>query len=311
MKPSDPSAPMFCLGLLPEHAEALARLRADRGLYQLEAGVLCSSLDAAIAVASIPFTMARDAAESLRFQSLHTSERIRSRKLDDVSEVEREQIAINKALEKMRAESSDAEVVKSHAKGISQRLNALLTTLGEGVAQLNSETLVMLWGAFEVFATDVIRKRLNLRPDEAIRLASEKPTKKRINIKSVPLEVLADFEFDLRERMGDLTLDNANLSSLETMKDILSVLFPSNEGLRQAMGAVEMRQLWKRRNLVAHRRGVVDRSYLAAAVDKLSLGDQLVVGRAEIETSLNAVLRASQAILLALSEDDSTTGLSA
>jgi hypothetical protein len=308
MKPNDPSAPMFCLGLLPEHSELLARIHAQDGLYQPEARVLSSSLNSAITVASMPFTMAKGEVDSLRFQSLRASERIRTLKLDNVTDDERENIALNKARERMRAEIVDADASRLLAQNVVFRLNDLFSNLADGVEQLNSETLVMLWGAFEVFATDIIRKRLNLRPDEAVRLANEEPTKKRINLRNIPLGLLADFGFDLRERMGELILENANLASLEAIKDVLGALFPTDDSLRQAVGAIEMRRLWKRRNLVAHRRGVVDRAYQAAEVDDVRLGDRLIVGRAEIEAALDAVLKASHVILVALNNDTDASG---
>lgn len=300
----DPSAPMFCLGLGPEHHAKLAALRADEGLYQPEAGVLCSSLDAAISVASLPFTLALDTAHSLRFQGFHIAERIRAQALSGVSRKEAESIAAMRAQERFSAEMDNVETFKAHMKGVVARLESFLVTLGPAVMQLNSETLVMLWGAFEVFATDVIRKRLNLRPDEALRLVNEDPAKKRVNLRSVPMDRLAEFGLDLRERMGDVVLANVSLSSLEVLRDVASVLLPKAQVLHVALASPDLRLLWKRRNLIAHRGGVVDRAYVAAGVEPATVEERLVVARDAIENSLDVVLATAQGMLDALNGAD-------
>jgi len=183
-----------------------------------------------------------------------------------------------------------------------RRLEGFLGRHEAAVHQLNSEALVMIWGAFEVFATDTIRRRINLRPMDGVRLASEEPARRRINLKTVPFAELAELGFDMRNQMGDLVLTNVNLSSLETLKDIISVVLPGADELHRTLRNPELRRLWKRRNLIAHRGGIVDRAFLKSGVDDVPLGNRLIVKRAAIETSLEAVLAAAHALLSALKD---------
>ena len=79
----------------------------------------------------------------------------------------------------------------------------------------------MIWGAFEVFVSDVARATLNLNPSAALKLIATDPVKRHFR-KEVLIEALANRGFDLNGAMGDVLFSDQRLDNLTRMREVLS-----------------------------------------------------------------------------------------
>jgi hypothetical protein len=163
-----------------------------------------ANLEAALSVASIPFLMAHQGATSQRFHSLLTAERIRARGSEtpeDEEEVMRRVTA--KATERFDAEMITVEGSSMLREDTLRRLERAreLADFGRAAEELLNETLVMIWGAFEVLVSDVVRAKLNLDPSSAVKLVTSEPVRKHFR-KDVSIETLAGLGFNLNRAMG-------------------------------------------------------------------------------------------------------------
>ncbi len=133
----------------------------------------------------------------------------------------------------------------------------------------------MIWGAFEVFVGDITVQILNSDPQLAALLLTNDTTKRHFPHKGIPIESLADHGFDVGKAMGSLLFGERQLDSLSLIKDIFSVLAPTNSELQKLLGSPALWILWQRRHLIVHHRGIIDKAYLAKTPDKMALGTQL------------------------------------
>jgi hypothetical protein len=85
-------------------------------------------------------------------------------------------------------------------------------------------------------------------------------------------------------------------SDLKTIKAVFAVLFPSNTDLNHALAQRDLWMLYQRRNLVVHRRGVIDQAYLDATGEILTTGTRLVVSPEAFEIAVRVVVSAATAV---------------
>jgi hypothetical protein len=267
-----------------------------------EAGIsFKGNIEAALSVASIPFLMASRAATSHRFHSLLTAGRIRARGHDPKTSAEKEEIerqVIAKANERFEAESATADGSKFLREDTLHRLeDALkLPDFERAAEELLSETLVMIWGAFEVFVSDVVRGKLNLDPSMAMKLVTSDPVRKHFR-KDVSIETLAGLGFDLNRAMGDVLLSDQQLENLPRMREVLSALLPGAERLHEAMAGRSLWLLWQRRHLIVHRRGIVDAQFIANTGETAALGSRIAIGSEDVDDAALTVTKAATAVL--------------
>jgi hypothetical protein len=234
-------------------------------------------MEGCMKVASLPFTLTWDSVNQQRFNSFDTAERIRMLKVGG-GELSVEDIAAarKRAHERMyrfiESDEGQAEIVENTL----QSLRSLMRRdeVRSSLQELLLEAVVMIWGVFEVFVSDALRSLVNAAPEKALLLFSG-DTKKYIAGKPMTIEAIASRDFNLTNCMGDLFFDSVRLDSLQTMRDVLAVLYP-DESLRKAFGSNDLWRLWQRRNLIAHRRGVVDRAYIERTGDTVPIGQRIV-----------------------------------
>ncbi len=163
--------------------------------------------------------------------------------------------------------------------------------------ELLREGLVLAWSAFEVLASDLFALVLNSRPGLVRNLNSDENAKRLFGMKALPLELLEEKAFDVSRAMGDLVLSQHAVDNVPSMKAAYFALCPDDQSLREKLGQRELFFLNQKRNLIVHRRGIVDAEYKRRVQDETPLGDKLRVAASEVETTISLVRDSGVALL--------------
>ena len=248
------------------------------------------SLDGNLRVANLPYILTLESIQQQRLNSFFAAERIRLLKKYESDNgrfpPERLREAMTLAQVKMK---SFMESSGGHEEILNITLDALHDLINRNdlkfsLQEMLLEAVVMIWGSFEVFVSDALRAVTNSSPDMAAKLFMGE-TKRLLSGKLISIELLQSYNFDLSRSMGNLFFDDVRLDSLKTMRDVLSVLYPSAGALHSKMGDRTLWMLWQRRNLITHRRGVVDQFYLDKTGDTVPLGQRICLTGGYVEQS--------------------------
>jgi hypothetical protein len=280
------------LDTLPEAYTALGRAFAH-------------NLDAVISVVSIPLNFASIRAWDLRFQQIHAAERIRRLKVDpqehDIGDLSKDDLsqAQSRAMRLMTDEQHTPEGLRALAWEAFAFLERALRDVEfrSAAPELLRQGAVLTWGAFEVLARDYFMTFINCNPRAVLRLADSTTTKAKFSLKAIEMSRIAEFEFDLSDKMGSLLLEANDLADLGTIKDVYGVLFPEHAPLREAMAQKDLWLLFQRRHLIVHKRSVVDGQYLRNTSDTLTIGSLLSISVDELKRYLQVVRDAGYQIL--------------
>jgi hypothetical protein len=246
------------------------------------AAVALANLRSAVAVCSVPFLMAQTAALQMRYRQLLIAEQIRQRRYRMANEEitdEMQQEAGAKAGKRLDEERSSPASIQNLADQCIYSLGSLVSepSFKAAAEELLLETVVMFWGALEVFLATVIRTELNADPTVALKLIASEGTKKHFPSRGIALEALAEHAFDVSTSMGEILLADRHLDSLPVIKDIANVLWPGNTDLRDRLNDPGLWKFAQRRHLMVHRRGDVDADYIAHTGEAHAVGSRLTI----------------------------------
>ena len=175
-------------------------------------------------------------------------------------------------------------------------------SLGIAAHEMLLQGAVLCWGAFEVLARDCFVAYLNESPGLALRLLADPVAKRRFELSKISLETLAAHGFDLSGRMGDLLAQQQDLSDVHSVKAVYQALFPDRKNLSDSLNDPDLRNLSLRRNLIIHRRGIIDGTYASLTKISQRVGDRLALSPDDIEVHLSTVLKSAMSILEAVSK---------
>ncbi len=153
-----------------------------------------------------------------------------------------------------------------------------------GARELLRQADVLIWSAVEVLSNDLFIALLNTKPKLAAALLRDERTKKRFLVRDVS-PILEEFGYDLSKRMGEVLLGLYRIDDVETIRVVFDVVLP-DDNLRGALQRDELWKLYQRRNLIVHRRSVVDSTFVEKTGDALAIGSELVVKPAQLQTDL-------------------------
>jgi hypothetical protein len=240
------------------------------------ARTFADNLRSALAVAQIPFSLTHTAELQARFQGFLTAARIRALAPPEGSGASRPD-PFETAQGQMKASLAEPKFREAIAKSVVDQLYSLSeeAELNGAFKELRLETVVMIWGGFEVFITEALRRYVNAYPAAAAKLSQDELAKRHFGIKAVSIDTLASHNFNVAGAMGDLLLSERRLDALPIMKDVLKSVFEFHGPLIEVLGSAEMWRLAQRRHLIVHRRGRIDAAYLANTGDTFALGEQL------------------------------------
>lgn len=187
------------------------------------------------------------------------------------------------------------------AEGVGKITDSMMDDLFlRAASELLRQGSVLSWAALEVFSTDLFVQLLNLVPDLSINLLDDERTNKRFQLRNVALRTVHDFGYDLSKKMGNLFVQRQSIGSTEVMRDVFDVLCPESRPLRTLLQHDRLWLLNQRRNLIVHKRAVVDHFYLAATGEQLALGSTVEITPSDIEVDLHLVRDVGIELLTAL-----------
>jgi hypothetical protein len=152
-------------------------------------------------------------------------------------------------------------------------------------------------GAFEVLSREIFRSYLNLVPRASAKLLADPDVRKRFDLARISIEKVAEFDFNLSGRLGNMLIEVNDLADFGGIKAAFFALFPADSRLRSALNERTLWILFQRRNVIVHRRGIVDRQYVETCGDEHPIGSRLVVRPVELERYLELVTRAAHALV--------------
>jgi hypothetical protein len=259
------------------------------------------NVQAVLSTATVPFRLTVASVQHLRWQQLVTSERIRARTLIHAGTPEDEavRIAISVAKERMATElQSEADAFSDRV--LSNLMDALHDSkFAEGAVELLRQSTVLTWSAFEVLSQETFVELLNMRPSLTLRLSADESARRHFPLKSVAMETLVEHGFDLSHHMGDLVARLRAVDSVPVMRSAFSALLPAAHDLHVALADRSLWTLNQRRHLIVHKRGVIDREYLAKTDEDLETGQQLAITSFDLEAYLRAVVGVGSELLRA------------
>jgi hypothetical protein len=255
---------------------------------------------AVASTACMPFRIASANHSHRLFHQFLTAEKIRTLKpeYEDQSEEERLAIATKAAIKSFSEIMSSEERRYKGGLAILADLENLLheDEMRLAAAELMRQAEVLAWGTLEVLANDLFIDLLNKRPQITETLLKDEHTKKRFQIKDIGSS-LSTYAYDLSRHMGDVLAAATKIDDVETLRATYEGLMPNNSKLLTVLRDSELWKLNQRRNLILHRRSIVDELYLRNTGDTLKLGDELKVSPKQFEDDLSLVLRIGSAML--------------
>lgn len=255
-----------------------------------------NSLRGVVSTLTIPFNYTYAQVHSLQWQRFLMAGRIRAR--SNPKESEREVQA------RAEAQAQLKEFVEQEAGGLiaDEVLNQLdyIKAQPESLAaarELMRQGVVLIWSAFEVLARDLFVDLLNDEPALLERLLAHPAAKKRFGVEKIDWQTLARFDYNLSSSIGSLLIERTDIDDIQTIREAYGALYPNASRLANALGSNDLWFLFQKRNLIVHRRGIVDAHYLAKTGDSAVLGDTMWLQPVEVENFLSAVTVAGTTLL--------------
>ncbi len=272
-----------------------------------------SNLGAVLSTLSMPVQMAEAHIWMSRFMQIHSRERRRAvnidrlvdafrgkRKYDGLTD-EEEQAALKSAERIMTEVERTPERAEARGRSVRHLLGTLVSEdeIECGARELMRQGVVLVWSAFEVLAQDLFVTVVNKSPGLAVRLSEVEATKQYFRQKAFSVETLSKYDYDLSQRMGVVLSEFVRLDDIRTMKSVFGVLFPNVSILNTALAPRELWILNQRRNLILHRRSVVDSEYISKTEEQVSVGSELIVTPDETRRYMEVTRDAGIALLTA------------
>ena len=241
-----------------------------------------------ISTVTIPEIMAVGKANLEIFNRILTQERILSLKIEDNNtfedkknvekQKERGLIAYQKATDRFFAERKVEDGKNEFSLITLMFLKDLSydTSFKSASNSLINQCTLSVRTAFEVFCRDCFIILLNKKSELVEKLSDIPELKQKFNLKTLPVQKLIEYNYDLSNRMGAVLIDNFEFSNIETIRSVYKCIFTS-EVLRAKLEINDLWLLFKRRNLLVHKSGVVDKQYLETTSDNLPLNTKLII----------------------------------
>lgn len=261
------------------------------------------NLHGVIRTLSIPFKYTYAQVHGLHWQRFHMAERIRARSIEN--EDEREPAALASAKEKFDAYLHG----DGREKVVDDVLDRLLWLKSDSdslaaARELTRQGIVLTWSAIEVLARDAFVYLLDNKPAYAELLVADPSNRKRFSAERIEWQTLATYGYNLSSSLGSYLISKADLKSVLAIRGAYGALFPAADQLQKLLGDRRLWNLSHKRNLIVHKRGIVDQQYLASTGDTFAIGDDLWVTPSEVEELLESTLNVGLEIVRQVANAD-------
>lgn len=230
-----------------------------------------------------------------------------------LGEVYRTTLSLTVIEERIKSDSSQAVEIAAkrveelfetkYQELLAPRIAKLLSDFGSSresshpEKELLRQGLVLVWSTFEVFCRDLFVSRLNGDAGLAQLLFQDHAARKRLGVEKIDLETLSGYGFDLSKRMGDILIRRVDMDDISTIRDGFGAIHADCPKLQQLLAEDSLWQLFQRRNLIVHRRGVIDDFFVAKTGYGGSVGSPLEVSSSEIRLYLEAAIGAGAELI--------------
>lgn len=275
------------------------------GVYKQITLAFIDNLESVLRTVSIPFQYTLTQVQSLHYQRLLMVERLDAVRIvscdsvpkKDEKELDRETSEKANARFREFAQSEGCNII---VKEVLERL-LLIKNDSDSLAaarELTRQGVLLIWGAFEVLARDLFIELLNRQPARAEMLLSNPSNRRRFGIEKIDWITLNSYGFDLSRNIGTILSQRADLDDVPTIKDAYKSIFPTASDLATQLSDRRLWILFQKRNLIVHRRGVIDQQYNDKTGETQILGSKLMVAPSEIEDYLSITTSAGYALLV-------------
>jgi len=186
---------------------------------------------------------------------------------------------------KMKEEQESAEWVRRTVRNAFKDLGNMLfdRELALAMNEILRQGVVLVWGALEVLAQDLFVLLLNVNPKLVSDLIADDNTRRLSQLKAIPLETVAMYDYELSHKMGDILARSYKVDDGASMRTVFGVLFKGDERLQVALGERGLWMLNQLRHIIVHRRGIVDAEYIAKTGDGVELGTEIQIKPDDLE----------------------------
>lgn len=302
---NSPAVPYFYLPVEPDRFSESLDLTCRRlpERYRPVMESFRKNVHALLLATYLPFKMSLVAVERQRYSHILAAERIRMLKPihKDLPEEEKERRAAQTANENFAVEMASEDGKNSCFVHAFFHFEELTQDPGIAVAlrELMRQGIVLTWSAMEVLSNDLFCSLVNEKPALSEVLFQDERTKKRFQVRDT-LGILASYNYNLSEHMGDALNQHCKLDDVETLRCVFDTLFPDDRDLHSKLADEGLWKLFQRRNLIVHRRGIVDQLYLDNTGESLALGSELPITAADVDKAMAVVISAGLELLSAV-----------
>jgi hypothetical protein len=263
------------------------------------------NLKGVVSTLAVPAAIAIAAINRQRFHQLHLTEIFREKanmleteedtcdsRGGELTEPQKSRV-LSRARDAMDKEMESPEASNAFKASFFDFLNGVarsgFANVEEAALELLRQGMVLVWGSFEVLCRDLFVAHVNMKPKDVLKLLAEPNTKRRLQLRGLDFETLAQNDFNVADKIGTIIAMDQDLSRLVVLKDIFTALFPERDILRKSLSDKDLWLLNQRRHLIVHQRAIVDQQYIASTGDSLPLGKRLRPTPNEIDASLRLV----------------------
>ncbi len=213
----------------------------------------------------------------------------------DKSHVNKAREEVNSALEEPKWRDGLSELSNSLAR------NTMTDFLNHPISRncardICRQSLVSIWGAFEVLVSDLFVILLNTHPRKTAKLLSDERTKKYYQQKDIAT-ALVEYEYNLSDKMGTVLLEQRKLDDVNTIRSVYDILLDHNPQITISLSDEKLWMLYQYRNLIVHRAAIIDSKFIANTGVKVSIGSDLIIKPDEVVSYLEFVTRIGEQIL--------------
>jgi hypothetical protein len=304
MREVDPAFRHFFLPIDDDKRSSLLRINLptlpDEFMHLAES--FKKNLLAVISTASMPFRIVSVNHTHWVYHQIFLAEKILTLGPEFYGKSEEEKLKIARDIARQRFDKEMKDQRNEQSLRILSNLEGLLAApeMVSSAAELIRQSEALAWGTLEVLANDLFITLLNKKPQLTEDLTRDERTRKRFSMRDMS-DALTVYNYDLSSHMGDVLNRLVKIDDIETLRAIYQVLMPDNAELLQLLGEDNLWKLNQRRNLILHRRSVVDEAYVRNTGEGLPLGSELIVSPEQLETDLLLVLRIGSSMLRPLS----------
>lgn len=138
------------------------------------------------------------------------------------------------------------------------------------------QSTVSMWSCLEVLLRNYINANLNNNPDLIELILKNEKLKKEIGLDRIEISNLIEYNFDLRNNIGDLIFKHHNSKKIGNLQNLIEITNPNLKAVSQLNNG-RLKTLNLKRNLITHHRGICDSEYKEKSNSTIEIGQQIDV----------------------------------